>query len=215
VKPELVDRTPDNWRPCCIICVTWACTDGCGNFHRNYALRSELQICPKCGAIGGTSYVVRHYWRNPNGHHKPRRQVPYPVLKLGGTMESHDAEYREGLTEEDAWLESNRRLDCNMDSVEEKAQPKSGYPYKDGDVLVLGPGVIFHPEDEVISFNGRNYSAPPPPDKASMLADEADHQQKYLRREAMDWAVRLSAAGDDNDTITGRAQALYNWLTAK
>lgn len=80
VTVKLVDRTPENWRPCCIICVTWACTDGCGDFHRNYALRSQHQGCPKCGVDGGTHYVVRHHFRRPYNHGpRPTQRVPYPV----------------------------------------------------------------------------------------------------------------------------------------
>lgn len=94
--------------------------------------------------------------------------------------------------------------------MSQQADGQFTYPYKDGDVLVIGPGVIYHPEDEVISFNGRNYSAPPPAEEP-----QVDQHQKYLRREAMDWSVRLGTTDDDSYKITSRAQALYDWLIEK
>lgn len=99
--------------------------------------------------------------------------------------------------------------------MSQQADGQFTHPYKDGDVLVIGPGVIYSPEDEVISFNGRNYSAPPPMPLWAAEEPQVDQHQKYLRREAMDWSVRLGTTDDDNDKITSRAQALYDWLIEK
>lgn len=95
------------------------------------------------------------------------------------------------------------------------------YPHLDGDVIVLGPGIFVEANKEVISWGGKNYYRhdPEEPSQETPLAVEDHHQRRFMRREAMDWAVRMITASSPEEPSSARASAviqtadeIYEWL---
>lgn len=99
----------------------------------------------------------------------------------------------------------------------EQAEIMKRYPYKDGDVLVLGPEIFVNPDAEVICWRGENWVRQPEPGSAAMMAERS---QDHLKREALEWAIRGAApasstqrSADRTKQLLDTADNILEWLT--
>lgn len=95
---------------------------------------------------------------------------------------------------------------------------KKDYPYQEGDAIILGPECFAVPDEDMIAWQGEWYRKQPQP-KESVKRDAAA-ERKYMRRDCMDWAVRLMEPKIRPDSLPSAtasstvqlAQSLYEWL---
>lgn len=116
---------------------------------------------------------------------------------------------------------------------DEPSTPRE-YPYTDGDIVVLGPGISVNPGKDIIYWEGRNfypYDETPVREvtdkdreliaanaKATIERRDRERAQKLLREMAMHHAVELQKAGLSaghmpTKRVTEVADDILTWLT--
>lgn len=103
---------------------------------------------------------------------------------------------------------------CNL-AVQPQLVPKQ-YPFQDGDgMLVLGPEVFAGPDEQVLVWKGEHFHKAAKPTE---LREDPEARKQYMRRDSMEWSVRLHEKALANGQMVGTpsvisgAQQILDWL---
>lgn len=111
-------------------------------------------------------------------------------------------------------MDAMEALENNEEAFRRLKADRKTYPYNDGDVVVLGPGIFVNPIANVICWEGENYYHY----EDIQTASESPLEKLELRKFALRAALSLQEAGLKSGIIPSRnltevAQDLLTWIT--